>query len=542
MGLGPPTIELYRQMKLQGAFDGVGAVMDLDPRIIGAAGALSPSPGKILPRFRDGIWCVNSASGFAAAFNPRRVRLAPNLHNRPLRAQRRSHFTSWARECVWVKRSGAPPATAQRNAAPSWHRGAQCKPVVGRCRRYGRRPPVHRILAVMALSLAIIGAGMGGLTLAAALHQRGIEAQIYEQAPRFVRLGAGIQMSPNAMRVLRGIGLEPRIRATAFQPRSWTNRDWDTGRLTNELPLGAEAEAKYGAPYLLMHRGDLHEALVSRVPSEQIALDKKLVELDWRSGGVTLRFADGTSARADAVIAADGIHSRVRELWLGAREGQLHRPRRLSHHVSGGAAQRLCHRSVLQVVGTGPPHRHLLRHRATATRSISSPACRNRNSPWNPGRRPAISARCARPSPVSTSRCGASCNACPRVHKWAIVDRDPLPRWSDGAMVLLGDAAHPMTQYMAQGAATAMEDAVVLSRCIAEAAETTCRRHLPATRRRAGSAPRASRAPRRRTPSCASRPIRTGSMATTPGPRRCRNTPEATASSPRGKLIRPLAR
>ena len=149
----------------------------------------------------------------------------------------------------------------------------------------------------MALKLAIVGAGMGGLTLAAALRQRGIEARIYEQAKGFVRLGAGIQMSPNAMRVLRGIGLEPRIRATAFQPRSWTNRDWDSGKLTNELPLGAEAEAKYGAPYLLMHRGDLHEALVSRVPADQIALDKKLVDLDWRSGGVTLRFADGSKRR-----------------------------------------------------------------------------------------------------------------------------------------------------------------------------------------------------------------------------------------------------
>ena len=170
----------------------------------------------------------------------------------------------------------------------------------------------------MAPSLAIIGAGMGGLTLAEALNQRRIVAQIYEQAPRFVRLGAGIQMSPNAMRVLRGIGLEPRIRATAFQPRSWTNRDWDTGHLTNELPLGADAESKYGAPYLLMHRGDLHEALVSRVPPTQIALDKKLTDLDWRSGGVTLRFADGSRAHADAVVAADGIHSRVRELWLSA--------------------------------------------------------------------------------------------------------------------------------------------------------------------------------------------------------------------------------
>ena len=82
-----------------------------------------------------------------------------------------------------------------------------------------------------------------------------------------MRLGAGIQMSPNAMRVLRGIGLETASARDRFQPRSWTNREWDTGALTNELPLGAEAEAKYGAPYLLMHRGDLHEALVSAVPA-----------------------------------------------------------------------------------------------------------------------------------------------------------------------------------------------------------------------------------------------------------------------------------
>jgi salicylate hydroxylase/6-hydroxynicotinate 3-monooxygenase len=140
-------------------------------------------------------------------------------------------------------------------------RGGQCKPLaepnyIPSRVIYGRRSPTRRILTFMAPSLAIIGAGMGGLTLAAALHQRGIAAQIYEQAPRFVRLGAGIQMSPNAMRVLRGIGLEPRIRATAFQPHSWTNRDWDSGVLSNELPLGADAEAKYGAPYLLMHRGD----------------------------------------------------------------------------------------------------------------------------------------------------------------------------------------------------------------------------------------------------------------------------------------------
>ena len=170
----------------------------------------------------------------------------------------------------------------------------------------------------MAPLLAIIGAGMGGLTLAAALHQRGIDAQIYEQAPRFVRLGAGIQMSPNAMRVLRGIGLEPRIRATAFQPHSWTNRDWDSGALTNELALGANAEAKYGAPYLLMHRGDLHEALASRVPADRIALDKKLVDLDWRSGGATLRFSAPRAWPHWPLLRAAGFASIRSELYLWA--------------------------------------------------------------------------------------------------------------------------------------------------------------------------------------------------------------------------------
>src|SRR5262245_59052502 len=211
----------------------------------------------------------------------------------------------------------------------------------------------------MTPSLAIIGAGMGGLTLAAALHRRGIAAQIYEQAPRFVRLGAGIQMSPNAMRVLRGIGLEPRIRATAFQPRSWTNRDWDTGELTNELPLGADAEARYGAPYLLMHRGDLHEALASAVPSAQITRDKKLVELDWRGAPALRRWHGRAGGRGHR----GGRHPLPSPRTLARqRANQFHRPRRLPDHVPCGAAGRLHHRRMLQVVGAGPAYRHLLRH------------------------------------------------------------------------------------------------------------------------------------------------------------------------------------
>ena len=315
--------------------------------------------------------------------------------------------------------------------------------------------------------IAIIGAGMGGLTLASALARRGITGHIYEQAKAFVRLGAGIQMSPNAMKVLRGIGLEPRIRARAFQPQSWTNRDWNTGALTNELPLGAEAEAKYGAPYLLMHRGDLHEALASRVPQEQISLDKKLVDLDWRSGDVTLRFADGSSVKADAVVAADGIHSRVRELWLGP--GKANYTRRVAYRTTFPAAL-LKGFEIDQCCKWWGPDRHIVIYYVTANRDevyfvTSVPEPEFTVESWSAtGDLDKLRAAFT----GFHEQVQRVVQACPSVHKWAIVDRDPLPGWSDGPMVLLGDAAHPMTQYMAQGAATAMEDAVVLSRCIAE--------------------------------------------------------------------------
>ena len=165
--------------------------------------------------------------------------------------------------------------------------------------------------------IAIIGAGIGGLALAGLLSRQGANVKVYEQAREFQRIGAGIQMSPNAMRVLRALGLEPQLRRQAFQPRAWTARVWDTGEYLSELTFGAEAEKRYGAPYLLMHRGDLHAALFSAVPPELIAYEKKLVGLDRSGAGVTLRFADGSSAAADAVIGADGVHSLVREILLG---------------------------------------------------------------------------------------------------------------------------------------------------------------------------------------------------------------------------------
>jgi len=121
-------------------------------------------------------------------------------------------------------------------------------------------------------------------------------------------------MMPNSMKVLREIGIEERLRETAFEPYSHLNRAWDTGEIMRELPM---PESLFGAPYLCMHRGDLHAALVSVVPSEVVHLGKKLVGVDQGAGQVTLAFEDGTGARADALIGADGVHSFVRDLVVG---------------------------------------------------------------------------------------------------------------------------------------------------------------------------------------------------------------------------------
>src|SRR5436309_3365520 len=161
------------------------------------------------------------------------------------------------------------------------------------------------------LSIAVVGAGMSGLAVAATLRRIGIDVQIYEQAARFARIGAGIQMMPNSMKVLRGIGIEERLRQTAFAPYSHLNRIGDTGEVTREMPM---PESLYGALYLCMHRADLHGALASVLPADIIHLGKKLVGLEQAGARVTLAFADGTRASVDAVIGADGVHSVVRDI------------------------------------------------------------------------------------------------------------------------------------------------------------------------------------------------------------------------------------
>jgi 2-polyprenyl-6-methoxyphenol hydroxylase-like FAD-dependent oxidoreductase len=314
------------------------------------------------------------------------------------------------------------------------------------------------------LSIAIVGAGMGGLAAAATLRQVGINVQVYEQAQRFARIGAGIQMLPNSSRVLRGIGVEAKLRKTAFEPYSHLNRVWDTGEVKRELPM---PESLFGAPFLCMHRADLHEALYSVLPPEIVHLNKKVVGLDQADGQVTLSFADGTKAQADAVIGADGVHSLVREIIVGPDE-PIHKGR-IAYRAIFDASLMSGEIAPSRTKWWGPD-RHIVIYYTKADRSelyfvtsVPEPGDWITKESWS-AKGDVKELRAAYEG--FHPEVQMVLNACPDCHKWAILEREPLPTWSQGRVVLLGDACHPMTPYMAQGAATSIEDAAVLARCL----------------------------------------------------------------------------
>jgi 2-polyprenyl-6-methoxyphenol hydroxylase-like FAD-dependent oxidoreductase len=317
-------------------------------------------------------------------------------------------------------------------------------------------------------SIAIVGAGIGGLAVAALLKRAGHEVQIYEQARRFERVGAGIQTTPNAVKVLRRLGVEERLKRVAYRSELRLSREWDTGEITSELKLGEEVERKYGAPFLYLQRAELHAALESTVPPEMVQFGKKLVSLDRNAREVTLVFADGSRVRADAVIGADGVHSVVREALLGAEKPRF--------------TGRVAYRSIFPAARLGAasvsplhtkwwgPDRHVVIYYVTAARDqIYFVTSVPESAEWMT--RESWSAKgdldeLRRAYSGFHPEVRAVLDACPDVYKWALFERDPLPRWSEGRVVLLGDACHPMTPYMAQGAASALEDAVVLARCL----------------------------------------------------------------------------
>ncbi len=316
------------------------------------------------------------------------------------------------------------------------------------------------------MRVAVAGAGVGGLALGLALPARGIGVRLFERAGELGEAGAGVQLGPNAVKVLDRLGVGEALRAAAFRPEAAEVRDAATGRLLLRTALGAAAEARWGAPYLQIHRSDLQALLLAAVRKRgaaELTLGRAVEGLD-ATGALTL--AGGERVAADVAVAADGVRSAAAaSLWGDGA------PR-----FTGWTAWRAVVPRARVAADVPPvaavwtaPDRHLVHYPVRGGREINLVAVtrerRRRDEAWTTPGDPAELARlfagARAPGPQLVAAVG-------EVWRWSLHDRPPRARWSAGRATLLGDAAHPMLPFLAQGAAMAVEDAWVLAARLAE--------------------------------------------------------------------------
>ncbi len=322
------------------------------------------------------------------------------------------------------------------------------------------------------MRIAIIGAGMGGLTAALALQRAGLEVAVYEQADKLVELGAGLTMPPNATRVCGYLGLLERLRDVGVEPTHSAVRHYQTGEQLVFRERGPMLEDKYGAPYLQIHRADLHNALVDDVTANDpncLHLNHRFVSLEQDGGAVTIQFADGKSAEADVVIGADGVRSEVRGA-LFTQEAP-----RFTGHVAWRGLVSVDDLPEVVAPDSGisiGPERLITRY-FVRRREIVNVVAFARMSGWEveSWSEHADMAELLGVFEGWNSEVRMLLEALPPedCFKWALFVRDPLSNWTQGRVTLLGDAAHPMLPFLGMGAATAIEDGLVIARCFQHA-------------------------------------------------------------------------
>lgn len=325
-----------------------------------------------------------------------------------------------------------------------------------------------------ALEIGIAGGGVGGLSAAIALRSQGHNVTVFEQAKGFSRVGADINLTPNVVRAIDGLGAGAAIRRLGAQPTFRISRDWDTGQETSRLGMAGDAERRYGAPQVTIHRADIINTLAEQLPIDLIRFEQRIRSLSQDDMGVNLQFEDGGIERFDVVIGADGIHSRVRTALFGDEYP------RFTGVVS--------FRSVVPTERV----KHVPEIEAFTKWWGPTPQSQIVTFPLNQGRETFIFATTGQESWTEESWTSegdvnelrgfykdfhpdarALLDACDSTLKSALYEREPLPQWSVGTVTLLGDACHPMLPFMAQGAGMAIEDAAVLGRCLAGAANRT---------------------------------------------------------------------
>jgi salicylate hydroxylase len=313
------------------------------------------------------------------------------------------------------------------------------------------------------LRIALVGGGLGGLAAAIALSRRGFDVRIFEQSNEIKEVGAGITLTPNAVKILYALGLEAGIKKHGFEPESMVTRNWNTGHPLSRVESKGITADRFGAGLYHMHRADLLQSLFSALPKGILRLDARCTSVASCAGSAVVTMSDGSEEEADLIVGCDGIHSAVRSSLYGTQ------PARFTGNM--------CWRGLVPVemlpLNHVPPDMtawigrrgHVVTYYLRDGELVNVVAIRETETwveeSWSVE---------AQPQELMSSYAGVHrdlrivLDRIQHCFKWGLFDRDPLPSWNRGRVTLLGDAAHPMLPFLGQGAAMGFEDAWVLAR------------------------------------------------------------------------------